>query len=211
MIVAAALGAAPPSFADVVDVGLSAGTLGIGPQIGIAIVPGTYGARIQFGYLSHSYGTSSDGVAYKGNLTLRNVGLLGDWYPWAGAFRLSGGLFYNGNRVSLNAQPDGDRFIFGGDSYTAAQVGSVQGQVSFNAVAPYLGLGLGGGAGAGLRFSGDLGVMYQGTPKVRLTASNPTVSSQLAADLQATESGLQASLGRYRFYPVVQLGLTYRF
>ena len=217
VMLAAMLGSASSAFAGGVlpgvDVGLSAGTLGAGPQIGWSIVPDRFDARVNIGYLSRSYDTTSDNVAYSGNLKLQNVGLLGDWHPWAGAFRLTGGLFYNGNKFDLTAQPaGGGTYTFNGNTYTAAQVGSASASVSFNSIAPYLGLGWGdGGTGAGLHFSSDIGVMYQGTPKASITATNPTGNAQLASDVQAAQAKLQSDLNSFRFYPVVQLGLVYRF
>ncbi|NNM65025.1 MAG: hypothetical protein HKL99_10505 [Burkholderiales bacterium] len=221
IILAAAIAAAAsaPAFAGGLNlgdasVGLTAGTLGAGPQIGWTIVPNKFDARLNFGALNRSYNTTSNGVAYTGNLKLQNVGLLGDWHPWAGAFRLTGGLFYNGNKFDLSAQPTGGSYTFNGNTYTAAQVGTANASVTFNSVAPYIGLGFGDGgtgAGAGLHFTSDIGVMYQGTPKASITASNPTGNAQLASDVQASQAKLQSDLNSFQWYPVVQVGVVYRF
>ena len=216
-IAAAAVSAAlaVPAFADGLgdpSVGLIAGTLGAGAQIGWTIVPNQYDARLSLGYLNRSYNTTSNGVAYNGDLKLSNVGLLGDWHPWQGSFRLTGGVFYNGNKFDLNAQPTGGTYTFNGNTYTAAQVGSANASVTFNSVAPYVGFGWGdGGSGAGLHFTSDIGVMYQGSPKASITATNPTGNAQLAADVQASQAKLQSDLNRYQWYPVVQVGVVYRF
>ena len=215
-LAALAIAAVVPAYAAGLggaSVGLSAGTLGYGPQAGVTLVPNKFDARLTFGYLSYSYNTTSSNVAYAGHLKLQNVGLLGDWHPFAGSFRLTGGLFYNDNQFNLAGQPSGGgTYTFNGNTYTAAEAGSVDANVSFNSLAPYIGFGWGdGGAGAGLHFTSDFGVMYQGSPNATITATNPTNNAQLASDVAAAQAQLQSDLSSFQWYPVVQVGLDYRF
>ncbi len=216
LAVAALALAASPAFAsglNSVDVGLSAGTLGYGPQVGMTIVPNKFDARLNFGYLSYSYNTTSNGVYYNGHLKLDNLGLLGDWHPFAGSFRITAGAFYNDNRFNLTGQPSGaGTYTFNGTTYTAAQAGSVNANVSFNSIAPYIGFGWGdGGSGAGLHFTSDFGVMYQGSPSASITATGAAADPALAKDVAAAQSQLQSDLNSFQWYPVIQLGLVYRF
>ncbi len=194
------------------DVGLTVGTLGYGPQVGITLVPNKFDARLNYGYLNYSYNTTSNGVYYNGHLKLNNVGLLGDWHPWGGMFRLTGGLFYNDNKFDLTGQPSGGTYTFNGVTYTAAQAGNVTAHVTFDSVAPYLGFGWGdNGSSAGLHFTSDIGVMYQGTPKATITAANAPKDPELAANVRAAQSKLQSDLNNFKFYPVLQVGVVYRF
>jgi opacity protein-like surface antigen len=197
LIAAALLAACSFSAASAapMDVGMTVGTLGYGPQAGWIIAPNQFDARLNAGTLSKSYSTTSNGVDYNGHLKLANVGLLGDWHPWGGDFRLTGGLFYNDNRFDLTAQPAGGVYTFGGATYTAAQAGTVTAHVDFNNAEPYIGLGWGdGGDGPGLHFTSDFGVIYQGSPRVHLTATGAAANPALASSLQAEQSQLQSNL-----------------
>lgn len=195
-----------------VDAGLTVGTLGYGPQVGLTLVPNQFDARLNFGYLNYSYNTTSNGVYYNGHLKLNNLGLLGDWHPWAGSFRLTGGLFYNNNKFDLTGQATNGTFTFNGVTYTAAQAGSVTAHVSFDSVAPYVGFGWGDNSdSAGLHFTSDFGVMYQGRPKASITATGAANDPQLASDVSAAQSKLQSDLNKFQWYPVVQVGVVYRF
>lgn len=195
-----------------IDAGLSAGTLGYGPQAGFVVVPGKFDARLNFGYLNYSYNTTSQGVAYDGHLKLNNVGLLGDWHPFGGWFRVTAGAFYNDNKFSLTGQSSGGTYTFNGVTYTAAQAGTVTANVSFNSLAPYLGIGWGNDSdSAGLHLTSDVGVMYQGRPNATITATGAASNPALAADVQAAQGKLQSDLNSFQWYPVVQVGLVYRF
>lgn len=210
--VLAAISCAPSAFAGQIDAGLSAGTLGYGPQVGWTIVPNKFDARLNYGYLNYNYNTTSDGVHYDGQLKLSNLGLLGDWHPWGGSFRLTGGVFYNDNRFALTGQSAGGTITINGVTYTTAEAGTVKAKVTFNSVNPYLGFGWGdGGSGAGLHFTSDFGVMYQGSPKVNLTATGAAANPALAANVQAAQGKLQSDLNSFQWYPVIQLGVVYRF
>lgn len=211
-VLAASIACMGVASAGQIDAGISAGTLGYGPQAGFVVVPGKFDARLNFGYLNYSYNTTSQGVAYDGHLKLNNVGLLGDWHPFDGGFRVTAGAFYNNNKFDLTGQSSGGTFSFNGVTYTAAQTGSVTANVSFNSVAPYLGIGWGDNSEkAGLHFTSDLGVMYQGRPKATITATGAASNPALASDVRAAQDKLQSDLNSFQWYPVVQVGLVYRF
>lgn len=211
-VIAAALAAPGLANAAPIDAGLTAGTLGYGPQVGFVLVPNKFDARLNWGYLNYSYNTTSNGVYYNGHLKLNNLGALGDWHPWGGAFRLTGGLFYNDNKFDLTGQSSGGTYTFNGVTYTAAQAGTVTANVKFNSVAPYLGFGWGNDSeSAGLHFTSDFGVMYQGTPKATITATGAASDPALASDVRAAQSKLQSDLNNFQWYPVLQIGLVYRF
>ena len=213
-IMAAAVFAAltVPAMAGGVEAGLSIGTLGYGPQVVWTLVPNTFDARLSVGLLNYSYNTTSNGLQYNGHLKLQNAGLLADWHPFAGSFHLTAGAYYNDNRFDLSGQASAGSYTFNGTTYTVAEAGSVSARVTFNSVAPYLGLGWSNaGDGPGLHFTSDIGVMYQGKPTASVTATNPTQNAQLAADVAASQAQLQSDLNSFQWYPVLQFGVNYRF
>ena len=213
-LAAASFCASSANAASPVDIGVAAGTLGYGPQVGVVLVPGTFDARLNFGYLSDSYNTTSNGVYYDGHLKLQNLALLGDWHPFAGSFRLTGGLFYNDNKFDLTGTlTAGQTYTVNGASYTAHPGDHAVARVDFNKLAPYLGFGWGDASdSAGLHFTSDIGVMYQGKPSAHIdVTTQPAYQSAANQYAQAAQSSLQSDLNSFRWYPVIQLGLVYRF
>ena len=87
-------------------------------------------------------------------------------------------------------------------------------KIDFIDIAPYLGLGwdTSFGKNKGFGFLFELGAIYQGSPKVDLSAdgpisSNPTFQIELAKE----ESNLQSDFDEFKVYPVIAIGLSYRF
>jgi len=108
----------------------------------------------------------------------------------------------------------GTTYDINGVSYSAAQVGNLRGNVDFNSIAPYLGIGWGNpfGSGGNWSFSCDLGVVFQGSPNVSLAADGQFADDPaFQANLEAERRDLEDELDSYKYYPVVSLGVTYRF
>lgn len=194
------------------DFAVDAGTLGLGLTATTPVAPGV-DFRSGFHVFNHDYNTTSDGVAYNGKLKLASAMVVTDWHPFGGAFRLTGGLVFNNNKFDLTGQPAGGNFTINGVQYPATAAGSVTAKVTFDPVAPYLGFGWNQGSpdSEGLHFTSDIGVMYQGSPKVSLTASGAASDPALAADLATAQDALRKQLNNYKFYPVIQVGIAYRF
>lgn len=205
--VAASAHAAPDT-----DFALDAGTLGAGISATTPLASNV-DFRSGFHFLNHNYDISSGGVAYNGKLKLGSAELFTDWHPFEGAFRLTGGFVLNNNKFELTGVPNAGSYSIDGVDYPASTVGQINAKVSFNAVAPYLGFGWNQGAPdqEGFHFTSDFGVMYQGSPKVSVTASGAAGNPSLAAGVQAAQDELRQSLRNYKFYPVVQVGIAYRF
>ena len=79
-----------------------------------------------------------------------------------------------------------------------------------------MGIGWGNAVAAGSRWrvAVDAGAFYQGKPKVSLTAE-PLIPgllpSRFSQDLEAERREIEDDLDSYRFYPVLSLGVSYRF
>ena len=95
------------------------------------------------------------------------------------------------------------------------ELSDLHGDVSFDDFAPYAGLGYGNAAGLDGRwhFAFDLGVMFQGKPKVSAsaTAADPGLQPYLDADLAAKVADIQDQADAYQFYPVLSIGVSFRF
>ena len=191
------------------DFGVAAGTAGLGAQVSWQAIPGALAIRAVANTLSITHSTTSDDVDYKGKLKLNNQWLLLDWAPFSGRFRFSGGLVFNHNSLRLDGQPSGSNgtYVVNGQSF---QLSSLDAQVSFRKTAPYIGLGWGSTEAGGLHFIGDIGAIAQGKPTVKLTATGQDAAAAQSS-LQQSQADLQSDLNSFRWYPVVQLGLGYRF
>ncbi len=199
-------------YAQNVSFGIKAGTLGAGVELEGAFSD-SLGARIGANYFTHDYTGTKDDIEYDFDLTLQNVSLLLDWHPFQGAFRISGGALYNGNKLESEAEPS-DTYEIGDTEYTASEIGTLEGEIEFNEIAPYLGLGWDTSFGKQNRFGFlfELGAIYQGSPEVELTASGPISSNRtFQDDIAEEEENLQEELDYFEFYPVIAIGVSYRF
>lgn len=190
------------------------GTLGIGIDVTKSFSP-QLDARLGINFGTIKVNQEESGIKYDANLNLSSIQLLGDVYPIGGSnFRLTGGLLSNNNKFSLNATPTNGTLKINGTDYPAAAVGSLTGEIkSANSIAPYLGIGFGKPANSGLAFNMDLGVMFSGSPKVTLNASNPdfnnnpTTRAEIDAQISKTENDSKS----FNIYPVLSFGVSYGF
>ena len=210
ILITMTLGAA--SYADGAGIAVKAGTLGLGADLTVGLND-QVNARLGVNYLNYDYDGKESDVDYKFGLDLFSLSALLDWHPGAGAFRFSGGIFYNGNEISGNGTVSEPTQI-GDVTFSPSQIGTLTATVDFNNIAPYVGLGWGNAASGDGRvsFSCDFGVLFQGKPDVGLTSdgtlsSNPFFKSELAKE----EADLQGELDWFQFYPVITLGINIRF
>ena len=188
------------------------GTLGLGLEVG-KLLSDHVSARIGANYLSFDANRNTKGIDYKVGAKLQAVTGLVDFYPAArGSFHLTAGVITDPLKVTATGVANGSTFTINGHSYTSAQVGTLTGTFQFPSVRPYAGLGFGTPArrGGALGFFFDLGAGL-GKPDVTLNATGATSGSALATDLQAQIATTRADVAKLKFYPVVSLGLAYRF
>jgi hypothetical protein len=189
------------------------GTLGYGVELVVGISD-SFSARLGYSdVMTYKHNATESSVNYDFKLQPRTISVLGDWYPFEGSFRTSGGLMYNDNQVDLNGLPTGGNYIVNGNTYTSTQIGSLQGTVSFANVAPYLGIGWGNPVrkDKGWGMVSDIGVLYQGSPKVNLTATCATSCGSLQTDVAAESNQLESDLSHYKWWPVISIGISYQW
>lgn len=194
------------------SLGIKASTLGIGIEAERSFSD-SFGARLLLSYFPYDYSGNEDDINYEFDLKLLSAAALADWHPFNGGFRVSGGIVLNGNKLDGEAKPT-TTYDIGNTTYTAAEVGTLKGKIDFNSVAPYVGLGWDTSFGkeSKIGFTFDLGAMYQGSPKAHLSANgtaanDPAFQNNLALE----EDNLQHDLDNFKFFPVVSIGLNYRF
>ena len=181
-------------------IGVRAGTTGLGADVAWSIAP-TLSARLGYSGGKFGYDVETDQVNYDGDVKLSNLNALIDFAPLGPLFRISGGFIFNDNKVDVRS--------------TNLPGGSLSGSIKPDrSAAPYLGIGYGRVAGAGVNFYADLGIMFQGSPQVSL-AANCTTPGLACTDLQnrvaAERARLQDEVDRFKYYPVLNIGLTIGF
>jgi hypothetical protein len=191
--------------------GVKAGTLGIG-------VEGTWRAlpymdlRVGANQYDYSDNGTYAGIMYDAEVNLDTFYATGNFRFPLSPFRLTAGIFSNGNELNAVSADDGAIIIVGGDPYPADAVGTVSSNASFASTSPYLGFGydftLLGTVGLNL----DFGVLWQGSPEVSIAADgilsgDPTFE----ASLEAERLALEDDISDFKAWPVVSLGFVVNF
>lgn len=210
MLVASALPGA--AFASDFGVDAHASTLGFGGELNYTI-NSYFTARVDFNRYNHTYNTTKEQIDYDFNLHLKTAGVMFDLHPFAGSFRITAGYFNNKNDILAVALPQSS-YTINGNTYNNTQVSSLSGEISFKSGVPYVGFGWStlGTTSTGLGIEFDVGALLQGSPTVQLNATGTATSNaQFQSDLAAEQSKFQNDLNSFKAYPVVSLGLAYRF
>ncbi len=214
-IAAIALSIAASAYGQV-GLGLKAGTLGAGVDLSVPVSADRFNVRLNGNYFSYSRSDEFSDINTDAKLKLNTIGLLADWYPFKGSFRVTAGGYYNGNKIDVTGKPHGNgTYTFNNVSYTAQQVGTLTGKAELgSSVAPYVGVGFGNSCGQSKRWSfiADFGVMFTGSPELTLNAYGPVASdATFRANLEAERRKAQDDVNTVSVYPVIALGVSYRF
>ncbi len=200
-------------------VGVTVGTTGLGANVNIPVLP-ILGVRIGYSGFTYHHDIDQTEVEYAGRLHFSEASGLLDWYVLAGSFHVTAGVYGGDTRVDVNGRPTDGTYTINGTTYNAAQVGSLSGRLKFgNSVQPYLGLGWGNPfRGGPLTFTVDLGAIYGGTPSVSLSAQcgvaappGSPACTQVQNSLAGERAQLASDVTVAKWYPVLNLGLAFRF
>jgi hypothetical protein len=201
--------AAPAFAADAsrFTLGVTAGSLGVGPEVTYDITS-KLAVRGNATFLTINHDFSTGSLHYAGEADLASGGVALDYKPFGGGFFLSAGVRYDGNRVKATASPMG-AVTLNGVSYTPAQIGVLSAKADFRAAAPTVSLGYRFYPTRHVVFGLEGGAMFMGAAKI----STPTYTGTgiSPADLEAERAQLQSQVDKYQTYPVLQATLAYRF
>ena len=160
---------------------------------------------------SRSKSTTEEGIRYDGRYKLQRLAVLGDWFPFGGSFRLTGGLSSNQYKVTLDATGENGSLTIGDRTYTTTAADGLKVEVKFPSVTPYLGIGWGHQSASGWRFGADIGALV-GRAKVNATvrgalASEPDIQANLDKELAELRDGV----GKVRAIPQLSVAIGYSF
>lgn len=195
------------------SIGVRAGTLGIGAEIAKLVTPHV-ALRVGANFLSASHTFTQTDITLDAKLKMHAVSGLIDLYPGArGSFHVTGGVMSNPLEVTGTGVPSGNgTFSINNHDYSAAQVGTLTGTGKWKSALPYVGLGFGTPAASrsALKLVFDIGAAI-GKATIGLTATGAQNNAQLQSDLNAQIVTTQKDVNKVPAYPVVSLGLVYRF
>lgn len=187
-----------------------AGTVGF--KLGYAqALTDTVGLRAEFNYLDYSRDFNTSDANYTGKIKMNNVGAYLDYFPFSNGFRLSAGALVGNNKITADGKASGGNYTINGQQYSATGQ-SVSASAAFPNVQPYVGLGYGYSPTAkkGLGFFADIGAAY-GKPDATLNVSQGLLTKAGQANVNAEQQKMQDELDKFKFYPVLNIGLSYTF
>lgn len=146
------------------QLGAHGGTLGLGVTAGFDMSD-RFAVRGLFNTFDFGFNTNQAGNAYAGDLALQSFGVLGDWHPFGGGWRVTGGTFRNNNELLVGTEGSAN---IGPRRYA----GNLDINLTFAGNAPYFGIGWTSGRDRqGLGFGFDAGALYHGTPRLSATGA----------------------------------------
>jgi hypothetical protein len=193
--------------------------MGLGADIDIALSE-KLNLRLGYNWAEVDYEVEDTDVTYDGEVEINSFSALLDWHAFGGGFRFTAGAVSSGPTITLDGTPaPGTTVEIGDDEYSAAEIGSLTGEIEIgDSIAPYFGIGYGNAARGKNRvtFLFDIGVIYTDSPNVSLTArcgpGIPTnTCNDIQQDVQAELAELEEDAKDFELYPVISLGIGIRF
>ena len=211
--------------------GVSAGTLGPGVEL-VTTLSRRSNLRVDGQFFNYAQNFSQNGISYNANLRLRDYRASYDYFPFAGAFRISAGVeAYNQFNVNASANvPAGQTVTLNDVDYYSSASDPLHGSASVaypNKYAPTVTVGFGNAiprSGRHWAFPVEIGAAFTGTPAFNLAmsgsacaTSDPATCAPVSADptfqsnLAAQRQKIVKDIAPFRFYPILSTGFTYRF
>lgn len=176
---------------------------------------------------------SESGFNINGSVQLRSVNTSVDWFPFGGSFRISPGVtLYNGDNFGGTATvPAGSSITLNDQSYTSSATNPLAATFTTpsgrfgNKVAPSITTGFGNlvprrhGAHWSVPF--EIGMQYISAPKILLGLTGTACSTDgcqnvqtdptTQANIQAQQNTINSDIYDLRFFPILSIGLGYKF
>jgi hypothetical protein len=208
-------------------IGFKADTLGLGVEFA---TPLAYRINLRSSINAFAFNDpfSIDGVGYDARLHLKASETTVDWFPRAGGLHISPGILYFKSSMSAPASVGpGRTFVLGTQTFLNSVDDPVTGSSSVvypHAFAPMLLIGYGNiipRSRGHLSVPFEFGAAYTGAPLISVALKgtacttdgcvNFATNSQAQTFLKQEINNLNEDLKKYPFFPIVSLGVAYRF
>jgi len=190
-------------------IGIKAGTRGVGGELTTSVAH-NFNARLTGTFFSYKRsGVYTDGnpsIAYNTKLHITSVGALVDYFPFKKSLKVSAGLYYYDFSVDGHAAPN-ESYTLNGKTFQPDQMGSLSANVDYSSkIVPYLGIGLGNpvAAGSRIKLNVEIGAMYTNSPQVTMQGKG------MIAPTAKQGQNFQDGMKDFKFYPVLDFGISYR-
>jgi hypothetical protein len=185
--------------------GVRASTIGDGITLEKPLLY-NFSVRVTTGTLSVTTQTAYDRTSYLSTQHYNNFGVIADFRPSAGRYRISGGLVFGNDHIDNVSNATTPLINIGTGTYPANGAGQVLARVAFNHPSIYAGVGTGAGIVRGLALDIDGGILIRnGTASTSATGPLNT-NPAFQADLNRLGGELRTRI----IVPVISLGLVYR-
>ena len=198
--------AAQDEGANRMRIGVGVGSLGAMVEPSLRLSP-NFGVRVPLGTASLDRTEEVEGNNVKGTLRLGGVAVMGDYFPFGGGLRVSGGLLSSNFRLSGTSTGS---YELNDEEYVGSF--SVYAETR-NRVNPVVALGYDtGGADAGWSISGDLGLVYSDGLSGNIDATvDGGAGVAFEDDLATARETLRNDLSDVKVLPYVKLSVAFRF
>lgn len=164
---------------------------------------------------NYSKNQTESGIDYKAKLAFNRLGLFGDYFPFSGGFRLTGGLTMNNQKIELTSTAQaGSTMTVGDQTVILAPDDRLYAKIQMPKTTPYIGLGWGHQqADKGLGFVADFGATL-GKAKLDVEATGTNLGNRALvtqADIDKETQQLRDGVAKITLIPQISLGLNYRF
>lgn len=213
------------AFSDL-QVGLKVSSLGGGLELTTPLSR-HFGLRGQGNFTTFRYTFGIDGVTYRSKFNLLSGSMGVDWFPTRHSFRITPGvLYFNNHLEAISGVEPGNYFELGDTGFINSVDDPLNGdaKVVFGKhIAPMVVVGVNLIGGRNSRFSMpvEIGGAYTGVAKIDVVLNGTACTSDgcfTFADNQEAQQSMQEeiaklnkNLSHYPVYPIVSIGLAYRF
>jgi hypothetical protein len=208
-------------------VGVKADTLGAGLELATPLSR-SFNLRASVNIFAFNYPFSIDGVYYDARLHFKSGQVSVDWFPRHRAFHISPGMIYLNNTLTApSSVPAGQYFELGSQGFINSVDDPLTGTSSVvypRKYAPMLTMGFGNlipRSGRHFSVPFEFGVAYTGAARIDVSLNGTACTYQGCvtfannADAQASLRQeiykLNEDLKRVPVYPILSIGLAYRF
>ncbi|MBX9785704.1 MAG: hypothetical protein K2Y08_00045 [Alphaproteobacteria bacterium] len=197
--------------ADPISFGAKVGTLGLGVESSYRIDP-LFSLTGSVNGFQLTGAPHDRDVDFDGKLHLLTAGGSLGVHPFKNGFKILAGVFYDGNQFNLSSMLRHNVTI-DGKTFTPAQVGKPGLIIHFNRVSPYLGIGFDSAfcTDSPWSLTGELGVLFQGSPKVNLKGSGEIKTPPQVQTYIKQKAKHAADKFLLKYYPVLSIGVKYNF